>query len=141
MKRAVSILLAAAMAAGLTACGGSKGAPETANTTEAAKSSEAPAAAGSEASSEQAQASSGEAVKVEYWHTMTGANETAINSVVQKFNDTVGKEKGITVECIFQGDDINEKLKTLYQAKDTANFPDCAMIVNAGIPSLKERSH
>lgn len=138
MKRAVSILLAAAMAAGLTACGGSKGAPETANTTEAAKSSEAPADAGSEASSEQAQASSGEAVKVEYWHTMTGANETAINSVVQKFNDTVGKEKGITVECIFQGDDINEKLKTLYQAKDTANFPDCAMIVNAGIPSIKD---
>ena len=134
MKRAMSILLAAAMTAGLTACGGSGSAPEPAKSSEAATT----AAAGSEAAKETGQSEAGGAVRVEYWHTMTGANETAINAVVQKFNETVGKDKGITVECIFQGDDINEKLKTLYQAKDTANFPDCAMIANAGIPSIKD---
>lgn len=137
MKKAISILLAAAMTAGLTACGGG----QTTETTKATEAAATTAAAGSEAATTAAagsEAASGDAVKVEYWHTMTGANEAAINAVVQKFNETVGKEKGIVVDCIFQGDDINEKLKTLYQAKDTANFPDCAMIVNAGIPSIKD---
>lgn len=126
MKKTISILLAAAMTMSLTACGSG--------------TAKAPAAEGSSVSSDGNTGSQTEAgpVRVEYWHTMTGANETAINAVVQKFNDTVGKEKGIAVDCIFQGDDINEKLKTLYQAKDTANFPDCAMITNAGIPSIKD---
>lgn len=128
MKKRISIMLAAVMVIGLTGCGGTK---ETAETTKEVS------AAVSETTAD-GQASSVEPVKVEYWHTMTGANEAAITALVQKFNDTVGKEKGIVVESIFQGDDINEKLKTLYQAKDTANFPDCAMIVNAGIPSIKD---
>lgn len=140
MKKAISILLAAAMTAGLTACGGSGSSAPTTGAAPADKETQAattaPASAGSEAPESKTAPEGG--VKVEYWHTMTGANETAINAVVQKFNETVGKEKGIVVDCIFQGDDINEKLKTLYQAKDTANFPDCAMITNTGIPSVKD---
>ncbi len=128
MKKTISILLAATMIMGLTACGGG-----TAKTPAAAEGSSALADGKTSGGQDE-----GGQVRVEYWHTMTGANEAAINAVVQKFNDTVGKEKGIAVDCIFQGDDINEKLKTLYQAKDTANFPDCAMITNTGIPSIKD---
>lgn len=133
VRRAVSLLLAVVltmtMAMGLTACSSSGDDAGTA----ANGSGNA-----SEGNTQSAGGDSASPVVVEYWHTMTGANETAINSVVQKFNDTVGKEQGIQVECIFQGDDINEKLKTLYQAKDTENFPDCAMIANAGIPSIMD---
>ncbi len=131
LRKLLAAVLAAALLSGLTACsssgdgqteaGASQG--ETQNVSDQ-QGTQSPAPEGT--------------VVVEYWHTMTGANETALNAVVQKFNDTVGKEKGIWVECIFQGDDINEKLKTLYQAKDTENFPDCAMISNAGIPSIMD---
>lgn len=128
MKKTISILLAAMMAIGLTACSGG--------------ADKAPAASEGSSVSADGKTAGGQTeagpVRVEYWHTMTGANETALNAVVQKFNDTIGKEKGITVDCIYQGDDINQKLKTLYQAKDTANFPDCAMITNTGIPSVKD---
>lgn len=72
---------------------------------------------------------------VEFWHTMSGVNSTAIEKIVSSFNETVGKEKGIQVKAVFQGNDNSEKLKTLAQANDFKNFPDCAQIVGAGIPA------
>ena len=72
---------------------------------------------------------------VEFWHTLTGVNATAIDKMATQFNATIGKEQGIVVKSIFQGNDNSEKLKTLAQAGDTKNFPDVAMIVGAGIPS------
>lgn len=76
-----------------------------------------------------------ENVTIEYWHTMSGVNGEAMEEIVKDFNDTIGKERGITVDSVFQGDDVSEKLKTLAQANDTANFPNVAQIVGAGIPS------
>ncbi len=76
-----------------------------------------------------------EKVKIEYWHTMSGVNGEAMEAAVADFNETIGKEKGIEVESVYQGDDVSEKLKTLAQANDTKNFPNVAQIVGAGIPS------
>lgn len=72
---------------------------------------------------------------VEFWHTMTGVNATAIDRLVEDFNNTIGKEEGIFVKSVYQGNDNSEKLKTLAQANDFANFPDAAQIAGAGIPS------
>lgn len=72
---------------------------------------------------------------VEFWHTMTGVNASAIDAIVDEFNQTIGKEEGIHVNSVFQGNDNSEKLKTLAQAGDMKNFPDAAQIVGAGIPS------
>lgn len=72
---------------------------------------------------------------VEYWHTMSGVNGTAMDKIAESFNATIGKEKGIVVKSVYQGSDNSEKLKTLAQANDTKNFPDIAQIVGAGIPS------
>lgn len=72
---------------------------------------------------------------VEFWHTMSGVNATAIEKIATSFNETIGKEKGIVVKAVFQGNDNSEKLKTLAQANDFKNFPDCAQIAGAGIPS------
>jgi ABC-type sugar transport system, periplasmic component len=79
---------------------------------------------------------SGNAVRtVEFWHTMSGVNGGAIDKIAESFNATIGKEKGIVVKSVFQGNDNSEKLKTLAQAGDTKNFPDVCQIVGAGIPS------
>ena len=72
---------------------------------------------------------------VEFWHTMSGVNATAIEKIATSFNETIGKEKGIVVKAVFQGNDNSEKLKTLAQAGDFKNFPDCAQIAGAGVPS------
>lgn len=74
-------------------------------------------------------------VPIEYWHTMSGINGEVMGEIVSDFNDTIGKEKGIVVKCVYQGDDVSEKLKTLAQANDTKNLPNVAQIVGAGIPS------
>jgi sn-glycerol 3-phosphate transport system substrate-binding protein len=72
---------------------------------------------------------------VEFWHTMSGVNATAIDKMAEQFNATIGKAQGIVVKSVFQGNDNSEKLKTLAQAGDTKNFPDVAQIVGAGIPA------
>lgn len=72
---------------------------------------------------------------VEFWHTMSGVNATAIEKIATSFNETIGKEKGIVVKAVYQGNDNSEKLKTLAQAGDYKNFPDVAQIAGAGIPS------
>jgi len=71
-----------------------------------------------------------------FWHTLTGVNAAAMDKIVQGFNSTVGAAKNIVVESVFQGDDTVEKLKTVSQANDTANFPDVAMIAGPGVPTV-----
>ena len=72
---------------------------------------------------------------VEFWHTLSGVNGAAIDKIAQNFNTTVGKQKGIFIKSVYQGNDNSEKLKTLAQAGDSKNFPDVCQIVGAGIPS------
>ena len=86
-------------------------------------------------SSETAPAADANVRTVEFWHTMSGVNSTAIEKIVTSFNETIGQEKGIQVKAVFQGNDNSEKLKTLAQANDFKNFPDCAQIAGAGVPS------
>ena len=75
-------------------------------------------------------------ITIEYWNSAEGAMATSTEYLVNLFNDTVGKEKGIVVHSVFQGGDVMEKLKTLAQANDYDNFPDVGQIYSAGIPVL-----
>lgn len=72
---------------------------------------------------------------VEFWHTLTGTNGEAIETIAKNFNETVGKEKGIVVNAVYQGNDNSEKLKTLAQANDFKSYPDLAQIAGPGVPS------
>ena len=123
MKKILASLLAVAMVATLAACG-------------SAPASSAPAADSSAPAADGSTPAAPAAVReVEYWHTLSGVNGEAMDQMAANFNETVGKEKGIVVKSVFQGNDNSEKLKTLKQANDTKNFPDVAQIVGAGIPS------
>ncbi|HAX72932.1 MAG TPA: ABC transporter substrate-binding protein [Firmicutes bacterium] len=53
-----------------------------------------------------------EPVTLEFWHAMGGANEEAVNYLVEDFNNTVGKDLGITIEPIYQGsyNDLKSKV-------------------------------
>lgn len=75
-----------------------------------------------------------EPVTIEFWNSAEGAMATSMEYLVDEFNKGPGAEKGVTVNSVFQGSDVVEKLKTLHQARDYGNYPDVGQIYSAGIP-------
>ena len=53
-----------------------------------------------------------EPVTIEFWHAMSGANGEVVESMVRTFNESIGSEKNITVEPVFQGSYNDLKSKT-----------------------------
>lgn len=51
-------------------------------------------------------------VTIEFWHAMSGTNQEAVDALVEQFNSTIGAEKGITVEPVYQGAYNDLKTKT-----------------------------
>lgn len=142
MKKAVSLVLAGAMAFSLTACsvgGNEKEASKEASreaTQEATNEEEAKNESKALNDSETSKRISDKDVPVQFWHHMEGVNAKALEKVCSNFNDTVGKEYGITVTSSFQGTNTAEKLNTLAQAGDWGNFPDVCQVASAGIPTI-----
>lgn len=85
------------------------------------------------ASSEAVSSQSAAPVTVEFWHGMSGALETELKSLTDKFNSTNGK--GITVKLVNQGAyaDLNKKLMASSAAK---TLPDIAQVYNNWINSF-----
>ncbi len=68
-----------------------------------------------------------ETAKVTIWHSTQGANATVFEEIAQTFNDTIGKDKGIEIEAIYQGK-ANDVLTSVNAASGTGNLPDIAMM-------------
>ncbi|MCR4676833.1 MAG: extracellular solute-binding protein [Sphaerochaetaceae bacterium] len=68
-----------------------------------------------------------ETVEVEIWHSAQGTNSTVFDEIIDDFNSTVGKEKGIHVESIYQGK-ANDVLTKVKAASGTSSLPDIAMM-------------
>lgn len=79
---------------------------------------------------------SGKEVEISFWHHMEGLNAEALEQVVDNFNQTIGKERGIKVTPSFQGTNTGDKLNTLAQAGDFKNFPDAVQVASAAIPNV-----
>ena len=85
----------------------------------------------------QAEAAAGD-VTIDVWHSMEGSNGEAFEAMVKNFNETTGKELGITANSVFQGSDTAGKLKTLIQTDDVANMPDVCLLYSASLPVVAE---
>ena len=120
MKKIISLLLASILVLGMFAGCGSK------------EDTEGGADKGSQDNTTQDDG----VITIEYWNSAEGAMATSTEYLVQQFNETVGKEKGIVVNSVFQGGDVVEKLKTLVQANDYENFPDVGQIYAAGLSTV-----
>lgn len=64
--------------------------------------------------------------KVVIWHSSQGTNLNAFEEIIDTFNNTIGKEKSITVEAIYQGK-ANDVL-TKVNASTQSTLPDIAMM-------------
>lgn len=63
--------------------------------------------------------------KVVIWHSSQGTNLNAFEEIIDTFNNTIGKEKSITVEAIYQGK-ANDVL-TKVNASTQSTLPDIAV--------------
>ena len=65
-------------------------------------------------------------VSIVFWHSMSDTAGTLIDKFVKEFNETLGMEKGITVEAVFQGQysDATTKLNSILSAESYADLPD-----------------
>ena len=65
-------------------------------------------------------------VRITLWHSASEAAGTLLESYVQAFNATIGKEKGIEVTAVFQGAyaDSVKKMNGILSAGQTDTLPD-----------------
>lgn len=135
IRKMTAFAMAGIMALSMAACGGNAG-----SSGNGGETSTGGQAAPETAEPDTAQAEAGEnsagPVEISFWHHMEGVNAEAVETVCRNFNDTLGKEKGITVTPSFQGTNTAEKLNTLAQAGDWGNFPDVCQVASAGIPAI-----
>lgn len=106
----------------LTGCGGSKDNGTTAGST---------ATSGAESKDYNlAAVDSSKNTEVILWHNRGGkAGELLEQTMIPKFNETVGKEMGITVTPVYQSSsDLISKVKALILAKDVDNLPDMVQV-------------
>lgn len=73
-------------------------------------------------------------VTVEFWHSMSGAFTDTITEIVNDFNTTIGADKGITVNAVYQGGYEDVKTKTVASIK-SGNSPE---IVQGTINNIME---
>lgn len=81
---------------------------------------------------------SGEPITIQFWHTRgSGANYEVVQHEVEEFNNTIGKEKGITVEEVFIGN-YNEILAKTQLAIQSGESPQVVVSGNTFVNYLLE---
>ncbi len=73
-------------------------------------------------------------VSIVFWHSMSESAGTLMEKYIKDFNDTIGVEKGIAVEAVFQGkySDATAKLNSVLTSGDTKSLPDVMQIDATG---------
>ncbi len=75
-----------------------------------------------------------EPVRIVFWHSASEAAGQLVEKYVQDFNATIGKEKGIQVEAVFQGayaDSVN-KMNGVLAARQYDTLPDVMQLDATG---------
>lgn len=112
MKKFFAVLLALTMVASLAACGSSPAGNDTQQ-----PSCNTPVSGLTLGS---------EPVEITFWHSMSDTSGTLLEQLVQRFNETTGKELQIIVKTVYQGkySDGTTKLKAVLTSGDVAALPD-----------------
>ncbi|MDD2562154.1 MAG: extracellular solute-binding protein, partial [Eubacteriales bacterium] len=65
-------------------------------------------------------------VSLLFWHSMSDEAGVLVDKFVTQFNATIGKDRQISVEAVFQGQysDATTKLNSILTAEDYAQLPD-----------------
>ena len=89
-----------------------------------------------------AAAARAETVKITFWHSMSEDAGALIDGYVKQFNETVGKEKGIMVEAVFQGQyaEAVSKMNSVLSGNQYDVLPDVMQLDATGKVSFAAAS-
>ena len=75
---------------------------------------------------------------ITFWHSNSGVLGEALDNLVEKFNSTVGKEKNINVEAIYQGkaSDVLTKVKAVSQSGKVDEYPSLVQLDATGVVDM-----
>lgn len=75
-----------------------------------------------------------ETTKITFWHSMSDNAGVLMEKYIEEFNATIGKEKGIEVELVFQGSytDATTKMNSMLNTNQTASLPDVMQLDATG---------
>lgn len=76
--------------------------------------------------------------EVVFWHSANGAIGTALENVIDTYNETRGAEKGIKVNLVYQGYEGTDKVLLAYQTNDIKNAPDINQGLTSTIPQMMD---
>lgn len=79
-----------------------------------------------------------EVTEVVFWHAANGAIGTALENVINTYNETRGAEKGIRVNLVYQGYEGTDKVLLAYQTNDIKNAPDINQGLTSTIPQMMD---
>lgn len=109
-------------------------------TTAACGQSEPSSASSATSSTGGSQASSAptQPVDITFWHSMDGVFAEVLDKQVAMFNDTIGKEKGITVTSVFQNWPGTESLVAAMANDDIKNMPDVIQLYSESVNLVQD---
>ncbi len=86
------------------------------------------------------QEESSEKTTITWWHYGSGLAGKAIDEMVNEFNDTIGKEKQIQVNAVFQGkaNDVLTKTKSILQSGNSEDLPDLAQFDGSAVLDIRD---
>lgn len=93
---------------------------------------------GCSTSNEATPVSSDGVTEVVFWHSANGAIGTALENVINEYNQTRGAEKGIRVNLVYQGYEGTDKVLLAYQTNDIKNAPDINVGLTSTIPQMMD---
>ena len=77
-------------------------------------------------------------VEIEFWHSISGDLASKLEEITDNFNNTIGKEKNIKVNTVFQDWPGTDKLVTVMQAGDIENHPDVIQIYGENMNIVRD---
>lgn len=112
VRKVLAMVLGLAMLLSLAACGGDSGSKD--------------------------EAAHGDCTEITFWHSMDRNYGEILDQQIQKFNDTIGKEKNIKVSSVFQSYPGTDALSAAMSSDDYANIPDVIQLYSESISLVRD---
>jgi sn-glycerol 3-phosphate transport system substrate-binding protein len=79
-------------------------------------------------------------VVITWWHPNSGLAGKATDTLIDRFNKTVGEREGIFVQGVYQGkaNDVLTKSKAIMQSSSTRDLPDLVQLDGAAVLDVRD---
>ncbi|MCK9547709.1 MAG: ABC transporter substrate-binding protein [Sphaerochaeta sp.] len=88
----------------------------------------------------QRETQSSDVVTITWWHPNSGIAGKATDTLIERFNATIGKDEGIVVTGVYQGkaNDVLTKTKAIMQSATTTDLPDLVQLDGAAVLDVRD---